>query len=261
LGTAPINKDEEAKRNLIRIPGLLWGERKNMGTAALVVAGGRGRRMGGETPKQFCRLLDKPLLHYSLDFFEYFPEISSIIVVVPPEYSQMIQVQMDLKPFRKIAAVVPGGDLRQDSVMNGLSALPEDTECVIIHDGVRPFPPPRETREALQAAREYGAAILALPVSETVKKGNADGFAMETMDRRDLWLAQTPQVFQKDLILKGYQTVRERGMVVTDDAAAVELLGRPVRLVPGSPYNIKITIREDFDMAALIYQGMKERKG
>lgn len=231
-----------------------------MSIAALVVAGGRGKRIGGETPKQFCRLLDKPLLHYALDAFEYLTEILSVVVVLPPEYSQMIQVRMDLKPFRKICALVPGGERRQDSVMRGLSALPEEAEYVVIHDGARPFPPVRETREALESARQYGAAILAIPISETVKKGDASHFISETVERRGLWLAQTPQVFRKDLILRGYQAVREKGIVVTDDAKAVELLGEPVRLVPGSPYNIKITVKEDFDIAAIIYRGMKETR-
>ena len=230
-------------------------------TAAIVVAGGRGKRTGGEIPKQFCRLLQKPLLHYALDVFEAMAEINSIIVVVPPEYAQMLQVRMDLKPFRKIRAVVGGGEIRQASVMKGLSVLPEETDFVVIHDGARPFPPAEETRKALHLARESGAAILALPISDTVKRGDASGLVLETLDRRGLWQVQTPQVFRKDLILRAYQKVLEKDLLVTDDAAAVELLGEPVRLVRGSTSNIKITVREDFDIAAGIYQGGKERNG
>ncbi|MBN1902679.1 2-C-methyl-D-erythritol 4-phosphate cytidylyltransferase [Candidatus Sumerlaeota bacterium] len=229
-----------------------------MKTTALIMAAGRGRRLGDETPKQFHRLMDKPLLNYCLEAFEYMPEIDSMIVVLPPEYAQMVQVRMDLKHFQKIVDIVAGGDRRQDSVWNGLKAIPEITEYVLIHDGVRPFPPIRETRKALEVAREFGAAILALPITDTVKVGGQDDNIQMTLDRSNLWAAQTPQIFRKKLLLEGYQKGQRENKTFTDDAAAVENLGYPVRLAPGSPYNIKITQVEDLNLAAGIFQSRKE---
>lgn len=229
-----------------------------MSVSALILAGGRGQRLGGEIPKQFRRLMDKPILNYCLEAFEYMGEIDSVVVVLPPEYAQMFQVRMDLKPFQKIVEIVPGGEMRQDSVWNGLKALPEKTEYVVIHDGVRPFPPQKETKKALEVARESGAAILALPITDTVKMCGPDEYIEQTLDRTQLWAAQTPQVFRKDIILKGYQKVQQEGIRITDDASAVENLGHPVRLVLGSPYNIKITLAEDFNVASCIFLSRKE---
>ncbi|MBN1900812.1 2-C-methyl-D-erythritol 4-phosphate cytidylyltransferase [Candidatus Sumerlaeota bacterium] len=229
-----------------------------MKTTALIMAAGRGNRLGGEIPKQFHRLMDKPLLNYCLEAFEYMPEIDSIIVVLPPEYAQMVQVRMDLKPFQKIVNIIPGGERRQDSVWNGLKALPEITEYVMIHDGVRPFPPIKEIRKALEVAREFGAAILALPVMDTIKMGGQGDNIQMTLDRSRLWAAQTPQIFRKKLILEAYQKGQRENKTFTDDAAAVENLGYPVRLVTGSSYNIKITQVEDLSIAAGIFQSRKE---
>ena len=235
------------------------GEGSNaMSVAALIVAGGKSRRISADTPKQFCRLAEKPLINYSLEAFESWDEISSMVVVLPPEYSQVLQVRIDLKPFQKIREIVAGGELRQDSVISGLEALPGDAEYVVIQDGARPFPPIEATREALAAARECGAAILAVPVSDTVKRAAPEGYIRSTLERDELWLAQTPQVFRKNLIMEGYRVVREKKITVTDDAAALEIIGKPVRLIRGSPYNIKITYKEDFEIAARILRGTKE---
>lgn len=229
-----------------------------MSVTALVLAGGRGQRLGGETPKQFRRLMEKPVLNFCLETFEHLEEIDSVVVVLPPEYARMFQVRMDLKPFQKIVDIVSGGEMRQDSVWNGLNALPEKTEYVLIHDGVRPFPPIKETRRVLEIARESGAAILALPITDTVKAGDLNECIEQTLDRSRLWAAQTPQVFRKDLIWDGYQKGRGNGIMFTDDSAAVENLGHPVRLVLGSLYNIKITRIEDLNLAACILQSRKE---
>jgi len=225
---------------------------------ALVLAGGRGERVGGEIPKQFCRLLNKPLLHYCLEAFEFMGAITSMVVVMPPEYCETVQVKMDLKHFRKIVAIVPGGKKRQDSVINGLLALPEDTEYVVIHDGARPFPPVKGTKNAIEAARECGAAILACPITDTVKKADQENLVTETINREGLWVAQTPQVFRKDLIIEAYRHIRKKAVVVTDDAAAVEEMGKPVRLIPSTSRNVKITVKRDFGVARRIWEGMRE---
>ena len=229
-----------------------------MTTVALVLAGGRGQRVAGEKPKQFLRLEGRPLLYYSLQAFEGLAGVSSIAVVVPPEYAQIVQVRMDLKRFGKVKAIVAGGRLRQDSVMNGLDALPEGVQYVIIHDGARPFPPMDATTRALEAARECGAAILALPLTDTVKMGDDQGFISQTLNRNHIWLAQTPQVFRRDIILEAYQKVRQKGIEVTDDAGAVEAIGKPVRLIQGSSCNIKVTVKEDFGVAIQILHRLGE---
>lgn len=218
-------------------------------TAALVVAAGRGHRSGLDIPKQFHNLAGKPLILHCLEAFESFSCISEIALVLPPEFVHVAAVKKDLARFSKLTQIVAGGDERQDSVMNGLAALSPDMEYVAIHDGARPFPPEKATEQAILAARECGAAILAIPVTDTLKQSDANGFILDTIARRSLWLAQTPQVFRKDLIIEAHKETRRRGAALTDDAGAVQLLGKPVRLVEGSRDNIKITVNEDFDIA------------
>ncbi|HOE62688.1 MAG TPA: 2-C-methyl-D-erythritol 4-phosphate cytidylyltransferase [Candidatus Sumerlaeota bacterium] len=218
-------------------------------TAALVVAAGKGQRSGLNVPKQFHNLAGKPLILYCLEAFESFSFISEIVLVLPAEFLHVTAVKKDLARFSKLSQIVAGGEERQDSVMNGLEALSPDVEYVAIHDGARPFPPKKATEQAILAAQECGAAILAIPVTDTVKQSDADGFILDTIARRALWLAQTPQVFRKDLIIEAHRETRRRGAALTDDAGAVQLLGRPVRLVEGSRNNIKITVNEDFEIA------------
>lgn len=229
-----------------------------MSVSALILAGGLGQRLGGGIPKQFRRLKDKPVLNYCLEAFEHMSEIDFIVVVLPPEYAQMVQVRMDLKPFQKISNIISGGQMRQDSVWNGLNALPKETEYVVIHDGVRPFPPMKETRTALDVARQSGAAILALPITDSLKVGGQGENIEMTLDRSRLWAAQTPQVFRKNLILEGYQKGLKDKITFMDDSAVLENMGYPVRLIQGSPYNIKITQPDDLVLAACIYQSWKE---
>lgn len=218
-------------------------------TAALVVAAGKGQRSGLNVPKQFHNLAGKPLILYCLEAFESFSFISEIVLVLPAEFLHVTAVKKDLARFSKLSQIVAGGEERQDSVMNGLEALSPDVEYVAIHDGARPFPPKKATEQAILASQECGAAILAIPVTDTVKQSDADGFILDTIARRALWLAQTPQVFRKDLIIEAHRETRRRGAALTDDAGAVQLLGRPVRLVEGSRNNIKITVNEDFEIA------------
>ncbi|HQH11104.1 MAG TPA: IspD/TarI family cytidylyltransferase, partial [Candidatus Sumerlaeota bacterium] len=160
-------------------------------TAALVVAAGKGQRSGLNVPKQFHNLAGKPLILYCLEAFESFSFISEIVLVLPAEFLHVTAVKKDLARFSKLSQIVAGGEERQDSVMNGLEALSPDVEYVAIHDGARPFPPKKATEQAILAAQECGAAILAIPVTDTVKQSDADGFILDTIARRALWLAQT----------------------------------------------------------------------
>jgi 2-C-methyl-D-erythritol 4-phosphate cytidylyltransferase len=229
-----------------------------MSIAALILAGGKGERVGGNIPKQFHLLASKKLVNYSLEAFDSLEEIEEIVLVLPPFFAEMLQIKMDLKQFGKLKAIASGGELRQDSVVNGLKALSEDVEFVIIHDGARPFPPIKATREAIKSARQFGAAILGIPVTDTVKSADPNNFIMKTMDRRKMWLAQTPQVFRKTVIMEAYRKSRTMGVNVTDDASAVEILGNPVKMVLGSPFNIKITVKEDLGFARQILEYLKD---
>jgi len=224
-------------------------DEKQRDVAALILAGGKGRRFGGEIPKQFHPLAGKPLLLYCLEAFESFPEISGMVVVLPTEYVNINSIRRDLQHLGKLNAIIPGGDERQDSVISGLSAFSSSVEYVAIHDGDRPFPPHEATKRAINAAEECGAAILALPVMDTIKASDDNHFITGTLDRTNLWLAQTPQVFRKDLIIEGYDIARKKGILLTDDAGAIQLLGKPIRLVEGSVNNLKITVSEDFKVA------------
>ena len=147
---------------------------------------------------------------------------------------------------------VAGGRERQDSVAAGLRALPADIEYVVIHDGARPFATTALVERVLSEARRHGAALAAVPVHDTIKRVSPDLFLDGTVDRRSLWLAQTPQAFSVGLLREAHARAHEAGLEATDDAALVEALGHPVRVVPGSRLNFKITTREDLALARLL---------
>jgi 2-C-methyl-D-erythritol 4-phosphate cytidylyltransferase len=158
--------------------------------------------------------------------------------------------------FKKVLRLVPGGKERQDSVYNGLKVLhrQNDWDLILVHDGVRPFVTPDEVRRVLQAAGEHGAAILALPAQDTVKKVNRAGQIQKTLNRQDIWLAQTPQAFHASLIWRAFVEAFSREFYGTDEASLLEAMGVPVRVVPGSPFNIKVTTPEDLVLAEAISQ-------
>ena len=215
---------------------------------AIIPCAGLGRRMGGVVPKQFLEIQGKPLLIYTLDKFERCPEIHRVVLVVPPDHIETARAMTERWGMDKVFTVVAGGDERQDSVANGLRELPEECEIVIVHDGVRPFVSTVKIQEVVAAAREEGAAILAVPVKDTVKRGG-DGCVEETLERNSLWAVQTPQGFRIDWIRTAYKKAREDGYSGTDDAALLERCGYRVSIVEGEERNIKITSPEDLAWA------------
>lgn len=228
-----------------------------MKVAAIIPAAGVGRRMQQSTPKQYLTLGGKPILANTLAIFEKMPEITEITVVAQPAALDFCQKQViDLFGFKKVLRLVPGGKERQDSVYNALKVLHRhnDWDLILVHDGVRPFVTPEEVRLVLRAAAEHGAAILALPAQDTVKKVNRAGRIQKTLSRQDIWLAQTPQAFQAAIIWRAFVEAYGREFYGTDEASLVEALGAPVQVVPGSPFNIKVTTPEDLVMAQAIYQ-------
>ncbi len=226
---------------------------------AIIVSAGRGQRFMEGRKKQFYLLADKPILAHTLEHFENCPLIRSTALVVGEEdMDYTLQEIVEKYRYRKIAQIVPGGRRRQDSVKNGLDALAENVEIVVIHDGVRPFITPAMIEESIHSAQRFGAVVVAMPVKDTIKVSDPSGTVLQTLDRESLWQAQTPQTFQAKLIREAYAKAIQDGFIGTDDASLVERLGVKVHILPGSYANIKITTPEDL-MVAHLFLKMKFR--
>jgi 2-C-methyl-D-erythritol 4-phosphate cytidylyltransferase len=218
--------------------------------------------MLADTPKQYLSLGQTSLFLISLEFFFRLPEIDTVCMVfshegidADPAYSAQ-----DLADSMGATLVIaPGGARRQDSTLSGLRALPRDTEIVLVHDSARPFPPLEETRASIREARECGGAILAAPATDTIKLASADGTTIQqTLDRSQLWLAQTPQTFRYPELLEAMEAADREGADLTDEAMAFERLGYDVRIVPTTSENLKVTVPEDLRRAERI---LAERAG
>lgn len=225
---------------------------------AVIAAAGSSTRMGPGLDKQFCLLQGRPVLVRTLQTFLQHPGIAGCVVVVPPgklaHYQELFEEwRLDNQPGRLVLAA--GGGSRAASVQKGLAALPEDCTHVLVHDGARPLVEPSDISRVLEAAVDNGAAVLAVPVKDTVKQANGD-LIEYTPPRDRLWLAQTPQAFAVDVLRRAYAAGEDALQRATDDASLVEGLGHAVKLVPGSYRNIKITTPEDLQVAgALLQQG------
>lgn len=221
-----------------------------MYVTAIVLAAGRGKRFKSRIPKPFIKINSQPVIIYPLKTLSSHPAVREIIVVVDAKNSNKILKQIRRYRIGKIKAVVEGGKRRQDSVRNGLRAIDRRTGLVLVHDGVRPFINRKMVSRVIREASVCGAAIVGMPVKATIKKIKNEFIVEKTLNRNNLWEAQTPQVFKKDLILKAYKKFGHSN--VTDDAVLVEKLGAKVRAVLGSYNNIKITTPEDLIIAEAI---------
>ena len=218
-----------------------------MKTVAIIVAGGQGKRMG--QPKQFLKIAGKPMLAWTVDAFQRTKAVDGIILVVAPD---QLALAKKIKAA-KVIAVVPGGKQRQDSVRSGLAALPKGVQLVLIHDGARPAVSADTINGTIKAAKQHGAAIAAVPLKDTIKRvARREARVVETLNREELWAAQTPQTFTVPVIMKAYETLKHD---VTDDAAAVERLGIPVTIVMADYTNLKVTTPEDLPIMAAILKG------
>ncbi|MEO8046077.1 MAG: 2-C-methyl-D-erythritol 4-phosphate cytidylyltransferase [Nitrospirota bacterium] len=229
-----------------RVPRIQPISRQAPLVVALVPAAGRGLRMGGAIPKQFLSLGGEPLILQSLRTLQAAPGIDQIVLAVPladVEYCENEIVSRHR--LTKVTKVVAGGAERQDSVRSALAQVHSETEIVLIHDAVRPFMTLQMIAEVVAAAKKEGAAIIALPMRDTVKQVRTDGTIERTVDRTPLWLAQTPQAFRRDWIEAAHKNAHAEGVRATDDAFLVEWLGYPVVVVEGSGENIKVTRPED----------------
>ena len=216
---------------------------------AIIAAAGTGSRMASDRPKQFLQLAGTPIIFHTLKPFELCDSIQEVIVVLPPEASAEFLAQAGKHGLRKLTRVLPGGATRADSVKRGLMSIRSTTaEIVAVHDGVRPFVTVEEISETVEAARRDGAAILATPVTDTIKVVDGDT-VVETLARQNLRQALTPQCFRYELLRQAYDTADVNDPSLTDESALVERLGHKVTIVEGSPRNIKITTPRDLLIA------------
>jgi len=225
-----------------------------MHSLAILVAAGRGERMGGTRPKAFLELAGEALVLRAARVFDEAPCVGRIVAVVPAD--ELAAARALLAPVRKVAAVVPGGERRQDSVREGLRQAGDGFDgVVLVHDAARPLVDVALVEAVAAEAASAGAAVPCVPVVDTVKRLR-DGLVVETLEREALGSAQTPQGFRYAVLAGAYEAAFRDGVTVTDEAMAVERLGAPVRAVPGSPRNRKITTPDDLAWAEGVLAGL-----
>ena len=219
-------------------------------STAVIVAAGKGKRMGTEISKQFLPLCGKEILAHTVEKFEKAACIRDIILVTGGDALQDVRQMVQEYGWKKIISVTEGGKERQDSVFLGLQQVPQDTEIVLIHDGVRPFVTEEILERSIAAAKETGGCVAGVPAKDTIKVCDAEGFAIATPDRSTLRQIQTPQTFRRNEILAADEKAKADGFLGTDDASVAEHSGFPVRVIMGSYSNIKITTKEDLLIGA-----------
>lgn len=227
----------------------------NLGSNKLgvvIVAAGTSQRMGGIN-KLFASLMRKPLLAWSVDTCDGYSSIQQIVLVLNNKDLAQGQKLKKERNWSKVALCL-GGARRQDSVKAGLKQI-EDCDLVMIHDGARPFLTSDLIEDGLKIVQETGAAVAAVPIKDTIKLANDERLTGKTIQRDRLWAAQTPQIFSFDVITRAYENLVAE---VTDDATAVERLGRKVQLYMGDYRNIKVTTTEDLQLARIIARKWKE---
>ncbi|KAJ6427820.1 2-C-METHYL-D-ERYTHRITOL 4-PHOSPHATE CYTIDYLYLTRANSFERASE CHLOROPLASTIC [Salix viminalis] len=228
------------------IPGVV----KEKSVSVILLAGGQGKRMGANMPKQYLPLLGQPIALYSLYTFSEMDEVKEIIVVCDPSYKDIFedcqeQINVDLK------FALPGKE-RQDSVYSGLQEVDLNSELVCVHDSARPLVLSEDVEKVLKDGWINGAAVLGVPVKATIKEADGESFVVRTLDRKTLWEMQTPQVMKPELLKKGFELVNREGLEVTDDVSIVEHLKHPVYITEGSYTNIKVTTPDDLLLAERI---------
>lgn len=228
-------------------------------TSALIPAGGSGRRMSANRAKQYLLIDGMPILAHTLMVFQASPAIDNITVIVPEDDIHDVKKEIINKyGISKVAGVVPGGAERQDSVRNGLANIGDDTDVVVIHDGVRPFITDALISRSVEEAIRNKAATLGVPSRDTIKTVGPDGWIVNTLNRSELRMIQTPQTFLRHVIQQAYRKAYEDNFYGTDDAMLVERLGIPVKIIEGSYYNIKITTGEDLLLAETLMRSRRK---
>jgi len=227
--------------------------------AAILVAAGKGVRMGspqGGMDKLFLDLAGRPLVAHTWQRFDNASCVDEIILVVRNGMQPAFADLAAKANFKKTFRIVEGGRERQDSVWNGLGALSDGMEIVAIHDAARPCVSQELIETTIRLAEETGAAVAAQPVTDTIKESDDGRFVQRTLDRSRLWSVQTPQTFRVEVIRRALAEARRRRLVFTDDTAACELIGQPVRLVSSAAPNPKVTVPADLPfIESLLQQG------
>ncbi len=223
---------------------------------AVILSAGVGRRMHSAIPKQYLDLHGKPVIAWTIEAFERCAGVDEVILVAGEQDIPFCTREIiERFGFRKVRKIVAGGKERGDSVLCGLLAASPDTEYVLVHDGARPLVDQKTILRAIDGAKRYKAAIVGIPAKDTVKVTDQEGFVVSTPDRSTLRIIQTPQAFEYKLILEAYEKVAEDGIRVTDDAMAAEYAGHvKVKIVEGSPRNLKITTMEDIVTAEMLLE-------
>lgn len=221
--------------------------------AAVIVAGGSGKRMGMKIKKQFIELEGKAILAHTIEAFNKCEVIDEIIVVVGKEDIAKVKTEIVSRyDYDKVIQIIEGGTERQESVYNGLMAVTKEVQYVMIHDGARPFISQEILEKALIMTKEKHATVVAVPVKDTIKVVNGALEVEATPNRSTLWSVQTPQSFKKELLIKAYGYAKEKSLIVTDDSMLVEAYGKKVHVVEGDYNNIKITTSEDLVLGQAI---------
>lgn len=220
--------------------------------SAIIVAAGKGIRMGPGTDKLFLEVAGRPVVAHTWERFDRAADISDIVMVVRDGMQAEFREIAAKYGFKKPFQIVAGGAERQDSVWNGLEALKQGTEIVAIQDAARPCTSEATISATIEAARETGAAVAAQPVTDTIKESADSKVISKTVDRSKLWSVQTPQAFRVQVIRRALMLVREKKLQVTDDTAACELIGEPVRLVVTNAPNPKVTLPADLPYIELL---------
>ena len=217
---------------------------------AIIVAGGSSQRMGFD--KLFAAIAGEPVITHAIRAFERAASISEIVIVAREQWHDEIRKIASSAGFKKIGAIVPGGERRQDSVRAGLGRIDRDAKYVAVHDAARPLITPEQIERAFEQCRVHGAAALAQPVNDTLKRADAEFLVVDSVDRHQLYAMQTPQFFERNLIEDAYEDLYAKNTSVTDEVSAVERLGHKIALVLNDDFNFKITYPHDLPIAEFI---------
>ena len=229
-----------------------------MSMIAVIVAAGSGERFGNAA-KVMAPLLGRPVLAWSLDAFSASSLTTGIVIVVGPHTEADVAAMVVAGSWSKVIAVVAGGATRQQSMANGVAAVPDDADIVLVHDAARPLVVPEDIDACIEAAVEHGGAILAAPVTDTIKRID-HGRISETIDRSMLWGAQTPQAFRADRMRAMAELALTTEPNITDEASLAERLGYPVQIVVSDSTNLKITHPHDLLIAEAIMRAREESR-
>jgi len=218
--------------------------------STILVAGGSSQRMGFD--KLFAVIAGEPLIAHPIRAFERATSVDEIVVVAREDRHDEIRKISRDRGFKKVLSIVPGGERRQDSVRAGLDRINHDAKYVAVHDAARPLITPKQIERAFEQCRVHGAAALAQPVNDTLKRADADLLVVGSVDRHQIYAMQTPQIFERKLLEDAYRAVYAENILVTDEVSAVERLGCKIALVLDDDFNLKITYPRDLPVADFI---------